>query len=72
MTVMAAEEIEIVIEIVCTNLPGEEWDGHSTLSLGIQRDDELIEAASAGLTRGGACFAAFMELSTTCIGRSIQ
>ncbi len=51
MTVMATEEIEIVIEIVCTNLPGEEWDGHSTLSLGIQRDDELIEAASAGLTR---------------------
>jgi hypothetical protein len=48
---MATEEIEIVIEIVCTNLPGEEWDGHSTLRLGIQRDDEIIEAASAGSTR---------------------
>ena len=48
---MSIEEIEIVIEIVCTNLPGEEWDGHSTLRLGIQRDDEIIEAASAGLTR---------------------
>jgi hypothetical protein len=48
---MTTEEIEIVIEIVCTNLPGEEWEGHSTLRLGIQRDDEIIEAASAGLKR---------------------
>jgi hypothetical protein len=48
---MTAEEIEIVIEIVCTNLPGEEWEGHSSLHLGIQRDDAIIEAASAGSTR---------------------
>lgn len=48
---MTTEEIEIVIEIVCTNLPGEEWDGHGTLHLGIQRDNEMTEAASAGLTR---------------------
>jgi len=48
---MTAEEIEIVIEIVCTNLPGEQWEGNSTLCLGIQRDDEIIEADSAGSTR---------------------
>jgi hypothetical protein len=50
-TAMTTEDVEIVIEIGCTNLPGEEWDGQSTLRLGIQRNDEVIEAASAGLTR---------------------
>jgi hypothetical protein len=48
---MTTEEIEAVIEIVCTNLPGEEWDGHRTLGLGIQRDDEIIEVASAASAR---------------------
>jgi uncharacterized protein DUF5990 len=48
---MATEEVEIVIEIVCTDLPGEEWDGHSGLYLGIQCDDQMIESASAGSKR---------------------
>jgi hypothetical protein len=48
---MSIEEIEIVIEIVCANLPGEEWGGHSPLHLGIQKDDQIIETASAGSKR---------------------
>jgi uncharacterized protein DUF5990 len=48
---MTAEEIEVGIEIVCTSLPGEEWNGHSPLHLGIQRDREVIETASAGSER---------------------
>lgn len=48
---MSIEEIEIVIEIVCTNLPGEEWGGHSHLHLGIQKGDQIIETASAGSKR---------------------
>lgn len=48
---MATEDIEIVIEIVCTSLPGEEWNGDSPLHLGIQRDQEIIETASAGSSR---------------------
>jgi hypothetical protein len=48
---MSIEEIEIVIEIVCTNLPGEEWGGHNPLHLGIQKDDQIIETASAGSKR---------------------
>ena len=48
---MATEEVETVIEIVCTDLPGEEWDGHSGLYLGIQCDDQMIESASAGSKR---------------------
>jgi hypothetical protein len=45
---MAAEDIEITVEIVCTELPGA---GHSSLHLGIQRDKEIIEAASADSKR---------------------
>ena len=48
---MATEEVEIVIEIVCTELPGEEGAGHSGLHLGIQCDDRMIESASAGSKR---------------------
>jgi Family of unknown function (DUF5990) len=39
---MATEEIEITVEIVCTELPGA---GHSSLHLGIQRDNVITEAA---------------------------
>jgi hypothetical protein len=45
---MATEEIEITIEIACTELPGA---GHSSLHLGIQRDNAIIEAASADSKR---------------------
>jgi hypothetical protein len=45
---MASEEIEITIEIVCTELPGA---GPSSLHLGIQRDNAIIEAASADSKR---------------------
>jgi hypothetical protein len=48
---MATEEVEIVIEIVCTDLPGEKWDGGSSLYLGIQCDEQTIESASAGSKR---------------------
>jgi len=42
--VMTCEEIEIALEIVCTDLPGA---GNSHLHLGIQRDKVTIEAATA-------------------------
>ena len=45
---MATEEIAITIEIVCTELPG---TGHNALHLGIQRDEEIIEAATADSKR---------------------
>jgi Family of unknown function (DUF5990) len=45
---MAAEEAEITIEIVCTELPGA---GNPALHLGIQRDQSIIETASANSKR---------------------
>jgi len=45
---MAAEELEITIEILCTELPAA---GHSCLHLGIQRDKMVTEAASADSKR---------------------
>jgi hypothetical protein len=45
---MVTEEIEVTIEIVCTDLPGA---GHSSLYLGIQRDEVITEAASADSKR---------------------
>lgn len=45
---MAAEEIEIALEIVCTDLPGA---GERLLHLGIQRDQTIIETASADSKR---------------------
>jgi hypothetical protein len=45
---MATDEIEIRIEIVCTELPGA---GHASLHLGIQRDKVIIEVASADSKR---------------------
>ena len=45
------EEHEIALEIVCTRLPGAEFDGHRDVHLGIQRDDEVVEAAPASLKR---------------------
>jgi hypothetical protein len=40
---VATEEIEVSIEIICTELPG---SGPGSLHLGIQRDRVIIEAAS--------------------------
>ena len=40
---MTTEELEITIEIVCDDLPP---SGEGTLLLGIQRDNEVIEAVS--------------------------
>ena len=45
---MAAEEIEVAFEIACTDLPGA---GERSLHLGIQRDQVIIEAASADSKR---------------------
>jgi len=45
---MAAEEIQVSIEIVCTELPGADF---SSLHLGIQRDEAITEVASADSKR---------------------
>ena len=48
---MAAEEFEIVIEIVCEGLPGLQYEGRGPLHLGIQQDAQVIEAAPADRDR---------------------
>ena len=45
---MPVEELEIAIEIECTELPGA---GYPSLHLGIQRDQSIIEMASADSKR---------------------
>ncbi len=45
---MATDELEITIEIACSELPSA---GQDALLLGIQRDNEVIEAVSADTTR---------------------
>jgi hypothetical protein len=49
--IMAAEEHEITIEVICTRLPGKQWDDKGPVSLGIQKDDDLVEPAPADLER---------------------
>jgi hypothetical protein len=46
-----AEEVEVTVEIVCTHLPGEDWKGLRPVHLGIQRDRQITETASAGSKR---------------------
>lgn len=52
---MTAAEHEITIEIICTDLPGTQWDhltgSRGPVHLGIQKDEEMIEAAPADLKR---------------------
>ena len=48
---MAAEEHEIAIEIICTSLPGIQWDDRGPVSLGIQKGDDLLEPSPANLER---------------------
>jgi hypothetical protein len=48
---MATEEFELTIEIVCTDLPGLEWEGRGDLHLGLQDGDELKEAVPANVER---------------------
>jgi hypothetical protein len=45
------EEVEVTVEIVCTDLPGEDWEGLRPLHLGIQRDRQMTDATSAGSQR---------------------
>jgi hypothetical protein len=45
---MATEEVEVTLEIVCTELPGA---GANQLQLGLQRDQQIVEIASAGSKR---------------------
>jgi Family of unknown function (DUF5990) len=45
---MTTDEIEITVEIVCTELPG---TGATSLHLGIQRDDVITDVASADSKR---------------------
>jgi hypothetical protein len=48
---MAAEELEIVIEIACTRLPGLQYEGRGPVHLGIQQDETIIDAAPADRDR---------------------
>jgi hypothetical protein len=48
---MAAEEHEITIEVICTALPGSQWGERSGVHLGIQKDEQMVEPASAALKR---------------------
>jgi hypothetical protein len=48
---MPVEDQEITIEITCTHLPGTQWEGRGPLYLGIQRGDEIREAAPADSKR---------------------
>jgi hypothetical protein len=48
---MAAEELEIAIEIACESLPGLQYEGRGPLYLGIQQDEEIVEAAPADRDR---------------------
>lgn len=48
---LASQEHEITVEIVCTRLPGKEWDERSDVHLGIQRNEEVIESAPASSKR---------------------
>src|SRR5687767_10268656 len=38
---MAGQEHEITVEVVCTKLPGTDWDGLRTVHLGIQKDEDV-------------------------------
>jgi hypothetical protein len=48
---MAAGELDVVIEIVCEALPGLAYEGRAPLHLGIQQDAEIIQAAPADRDR---------------------
>jgi hypothetical protein len=48
---MSAEGHEIVIEIICTELPGSKWDDRGSVHLGIQKGVEIEDARSADLDR---------------------
>jgi hypothetical protein len=48
---MAAGELEIVIEIVCEALPGLQYEGRGPLHLGIQQDAQIVEAVPANRDR---------------------
>ena len=39
------EELQITIEILCTRLPGVQYEGRGPVHLGIQQDETIIEAA---------------------------
>lgn len=48
---MSSEEHEIVVDIICTKLPGSRWDERGPIHLGIQKGDEIEDARSADLDR---------------------
>ena len=48
---MAAEELKIAIEIVCEGLRGLQYEARGPLQLGIQQDEQIIEAAPADRNR---------------------
>jgi hypothetical protein len=48
---MPTEELEITIEIVCTRLPGLQYEGRGPMHLGIQQDESIIELAPADRDR---------------------
>jgi len=48
---MPTDELQLTLEIICTDLPGLEYEGHLPLHLGIQEDDDIIETAPADRER---------------------
>jgi hypothetical protein len=48
---MAAEELEIGIEIICTRLPGLLYESRGPMHLGIQQRDSIIDTAPADRDR---------------------
>jgi hypothetical protein len=48
---MSIEELEITIEIVCTRLPGLQYEGRGPVHLGIQQDESIVQAAPADRDR---------------------
>src|SRR5581483_4018406 len=42
---MAAEELEVTIEIRCVQMPAAPWPGKGQIHLGIQKDQGIVEAA---------------------------
>ncbi|HZF30174.1 MAG TPA: DUF5990 family protein [Gammaproteobacteria bacterium] len=47
----ATDERELTVEIICTKLPGTDWDGVGPVHLGIQRDEAIEQATPADSKR---------------------
>ena len=48
---MTAQEVEVTIEIICTNPPDAAWATGGTLHLGIQKGDEVLDLSPVNRKR---------------------